>query len=293
MRRISLLSLLVTIFFVPFAAGYNSSVEKRLIGGYSVRIESCPHHAAIFVWENTGLSDEIPGPYSWKHHCGATLVQDHRWAVTAAHCLYTNSYKGYWETWHPNDIRVATSRHFLPFINEIEVEMERHKFVYHVKWLSPHYEFKMPGFMHDIGVIRLLHTPEQATSTFRPIDLYKKKPPVNVTVVLCGFGSTSTTKEAFSIQLKAIELTLKNTTECEKYWKLVGLDHHVCLFNKGERGAIYQDRGSGYVLEEFGQHYLVGVQSERPAQTHVPPIVTSVYDAWYFLNSELGYRSLG
>ncbi|XP_055609020.1 chymotrypsin-2-like [Uranotaenia lowii] len=199
-------------FLIASALGsflqYDDKYINRVVGGQEAKPGSAPYQVSL-----QGL---------FGHSCGGAIIGD-QWVLTAAHCVQ-GSVSGM-------QVLVGTNS-----LKEGGRKYKPSKFIVHSR-------YNKPQFHNDIALIKLTDK-IQFSDDIKVIGYSEKVVPVNSTLVLTGWGRTST-NGPIPTKLQTIELNYVPYEECRKlHGDSEDVDiGHICTLNKVGEGACNGDSG--------------------------------------------------
>lgn len=215
----------------------SNKVKLRIIGGSSTKIEQLPWQLAIVK------------KGSKKPFCGASLIND-RWALTAAHCLKTQTPDG--DNWQPSakDIQIGYRHQNIDNLKTINIK----NIIIHPNW-NPD-----PNIAeNDIALIKFSNKITENDNKTKPIDLVASQ---NKAIkvdrqcgVVSGWGRVSKTNNMLTSKtlLKAsVELVERNA--CNKLFSDAKMTPKVskdqfCAGGNGFQDSCQGDSGGPLVVE--------------------------------------------
>jgi len=204
----------IITLLVLVASCSSRNLDPRIVGGDYARENQFPHQIAIF--------------YKNSLRCGGSIINE-SWVLTAAHCLLGQAGLSICAgTISLNDCKVKRN-----VIEEFQHE-------------------KYGNFMNDIALLRL-DRPLEFSDAVMPIEIAKEEIPVNSTVVISGWGRTSS-GGPIPVNLKYNSLETLSQDDCARRtgMNFKGL---ICLAHERGNGACNGDSGGSAMFEDK----LVGV----------------------------------
>lgn len=229
--------------------------DDKIVGGYM----TCPGQFpwVLGLWRKNGL-----GPF-----CGASLVT-HRWALTAAHCVYSKNHRG---------LKVVVG----DFDTKKKEDGEQHREICGKKI---HHGYT-GGVDHDIALLELCK-PVEFTFRVQPVGLAPKKAnrdgkAKNATVAGWGTLRESGTTSRY---LRAVVVPIVDTATCNKAYGFIKKGH-ICAGRHGKDSCQGDSGGPMWWKEESTERLLqVGIVSvgNGCARKGYPGVYTRVseYHSW-------------
>ncbi|XP_044015389.1 chymotrypsin-1-like [Aphidius gifuensis] len=216
-------------------------IVKRILGG-----ENADEH--LYPWI---VSLRIQG----NHKCGGTIL-NHRWILTAAHCLIK---------YQPNDIAVIVGT------NNLIVD----GLAYRADYFFIHHDYDRELHAHDIGLVRVVDE-ILFNDIIKPVELPNRDfSDSNLAGIFTGWGTTL--PDGFvNNELQVIKLNIIKLDRCQKIFPKVGCGQ-ICT-STSDGGLCFGDSGSPLVIENM----QIAIASwGSPCANGYPDIHSNVY---YYLN---------
>uniref|UniRef100_A0A1I8Q3Z7 Peptidase S1 domain-containing protein n=1 Tax=Stomoxys calcitrans TaxID=35570 RepID=A0A1I8Q3Z7_STOCA len=196
--------------------------QTRIVGGINAGEGQFPHQISLRLGGN--------------HICGGSIISS-RYVVTAAHCVILGT--------PPKRVPASslTIRAGSRFINTGGQIMG-------VSEIKVHPSYK--NFENDIALLKLSN-PLSFNARIKPIALANNNPPAGSSIVISGWGRSST-QGPVPQNLQYVTLKAISRTDCKK--RLFGLPKNViCLAHPFGKGACFGDSGGPAIYK----NQLVGV----------------------------------
>ncbi|KAK0174553.1 hypothetical protein PV327_010313 [Microctonus hyperodae] len=188
-----------------------------------------------------------------KHFCGGSIL-NHRWILTAAHCL-----RGFSDS----EIKVVAGT----------TKLDEGGDEYYSERIIGHEDYDSRLIRHDIGLIRVdkdivfsdsvqpINLPTQGD--FHKSDYY---------AVLSGWGTTSYPGRIPN-DLQYIRLNVIDQSQCSEFSKRVTMSN-ICTLNREGEGSCHGDSGGPLV---FNGSQIGVVSWGKPCARGTPDVFTRVY----------------
>lgn len=222
-------------------------VTGRVLGGTKTHVSDWPWQAGVLHVRGASV----------HFLCGAVLIAE-EWALTAAHCLYTNNKNSTRNTRVELDV-LSFSELNVIFGVDANPERAEKKFRHSVQYASVHPKYRDGEYDNDIALLKLT----------RPITLSKM---VGMACLSCD-NSTLATGHVGVVtgwgqdlnELRSVQLTVTNVDDCKEHFRNQGYsdvtvtDNMFCTASNtstddassGDSGGpfLIQGEDKGYVLE--------------------------------------------
>lgn len=240
----------------------------RIIGGEATRVSDYPWRVALVHRDD---SRETPISLLEGQFCGGTLIHP-RWVLTAAHCVFDNSY--YWGNLLSNTaIDVVLGAHNLR--TDVGERV-------HVNRIIPHTDYNASAINNDIALLELERAVEYPT-----VGLVGSHAviPEGTLATAIGWGNTSDVLERplFLDELQQVTLPIVSNETCTAaaealgYYSVISAGEMCAGLAEGGKDVCFGDSGGPLLIAGSDGLKQVGITSWGWSDHCAQPNIYSVY----------------
>lgn len=238
-------------------------MDARIIGGDDAVAGEVPWQVALYIGEGEDSS-----------FCGGSIIDD-RWVISAAHCFVGDDGE-----------KLTGAQEVVSGVLKLSEATESDVVEVEEVHLHPEYVEQLPGFDHDIAILKLsqpleLDGLERQSIAWLTEDRENLESP-GTAVTVSGWGVTEEESDPDHLQVVEIELI-----DCSETDYSSSTDNMLCATNEDySKDSCSGDSGGPMAVQaESSDWYLAGIVSHGPfpcAEENKPGVYTRVtqYNAW-------------